>query len=70
MKCPCCGATELVHETRDLPYTYKGKSTTIPSACGDFCPTCGEVIFDATNGDRYASLTRDFQNAVNGGHVD
>ncbi|MCW3611357.1 type II toxin-antitoxin system MqsA family antitoxin, partial [Burkholderia cenocepacia] len=24
MKCPCCGAAELIHDTRDMPYTYKG----------------------------------------------
>ena len=29
MKCPVCGAAELIHDTRDLPYTYKGESTTI-----------------------------------------
>lgn len=23
MKCPSCGAAELIHDTRDLPYTYK-----------------------------------------------
>lgn len=23
MKCPCCGAAELIHDTRDMPYTYK-----------------------------------------------
>ncbi|WP_394341437.1 type II toxin-antitoxin system MqsA family antitoxin [Photorhabdus laumondii] len=22
MKCPVCGAAELIHDTRDLPYTY------------------------------------------------
>ena len=29
MKCPCCGAAELIHDTRDMPYTYKGENTTI-----------------------------------------
>ena len=31
MKCPVCGAAELIHDTRDLPYTYKGEATTIPA---------------------------------------
>ncbi|MCD8459809.1 type II toxin-antitoxin system MqsA family antitoxin (plasmid) [Xylella taiwanensis] len=22
MKCPCCGAAELIHDTRDMPYTF------------------------------------------------
>lgn len=30
MKCPVCGAAELIHDTRDLPYTYKGETTVIP----------------------------------------
>ncbi len=31
MKCPVCGAAELIHDTRDLPSTYKGETTTIPA---------------------------------------
>ena len=27
MKCPCCGAAELIHDTRDMPYIYKGETT-------------------------------------------
>jgi hypothetical protein len=26
MKCPVCGTAELVHDTRDVPYTYKGQT--------------------------------------------
>ncbi len=38
MKCPVCGAAELIHDTRDLPYTYKGESTVIQAVTGDYCP--------------------------------
>ena len=38
MKCPCCAATELIHDTRDMPYIYKGEATTIPAVTGNFCP--------------------------------
>jgi HTH-type transcriptional regulator/antitoxin MqsA len=34
MKCPCCGAAELIHDTRDMPCTYKGETTTIPAVTG------------------------------------
>ena len=37
MQCPDCGAAELIRDTRDLPYTYKGESTTIPAVTADFC---------------------------------
>ena len=30
MECPMCAEAELVHDTRDMPYTYKGESTIIP----------------------------------------
>ncbi len=61
MKCPCCGAAELIHDTRDIPYTYKSESTTIPEITGDFCPACGEVVLNRTQGDRYSELIGQFQ---------
>jgi len=47
MKCPVCGAAELTHDTRNLPYTYKGETTVVPAVTGDFCPACAESILDA-----------------------
>ena len=38
MKRPVCGTAELIHDTRDLPYTYKGEATTIPAVTADFLP--------------------------------
>ncbi len=70
MKCPVCGATELIHDTRDLPYTYKGESTTIPAVTGDFCPSCGEVILDREHDDRYSELMLQFNQQVNAAIVD
>jgi HTH-type transcriptional regulator / antitoxin MqsA len=31
MKCPSCGGAELIHDTRDIPVTYKGEHTEILS---------------------------------------
>lgn len=70
MKCPCCGAAELVHETRNLPYTYKGQSTLIEAVTGDFCPACGEVLLDREHGDRYSAQIGQFQRTVNATYVD
>lgn len=47
MKCPTCTMAELVHDTRDIPYSYKGEATLIPAISGDFCPACNESILDA-----------------------
>lgn len=64
MKCSCCGAAELIRETRDIPYAYKGKTTTIPTVTGEFCPACGEVVLDREQGDRYSEMMGFFQRAV------
>jgi HTH-type transcriptional regulator / antitoxin MqsA len=70
MKCPNCGAAKLVHDTRDLPYVYKGESTMMPQVAGDFCPACGESIPDASESHRVAALMREFNKKVNASIVD
>ena len=70
MKCPVCGAAELIHDTRDLPYTYKGETTVIMSVTGDFCPACAESILDAAESDRVMREMRAFSKQVNAAIVD
>jgi HTH-type transcriptional regulator/antitoxin MqsA len=65
MQCPICARAELLRDTRDLPYTYKGKSMSIPAVEGDFCPACGEVILDATESRRTSALMLEFNKQVN-----
>jgi len=69
MKCPVCGAAELINDTRDMPYTYKGETTAIPAVTGDHCPACSEVILDREHGDRYSELIGVFQRQVNAAFV-
>ncbi len=70
MKCPVCGAAELIHDTRDLPYTYKGESTTIASVRGEFCSACAESVLDATESSRVMREMQDFTKQVNAAIVD
>jgi HTH-type transcriptional regulator/antitoxin MqsA len=70
MKCPVCGAADLVHDTRDLPYIYKGETTTISAVTGDFCPACAESILDAGETDRVMREMRAFSKQVNAAIVD
>jgi len=70
MKCPVCGAAELIHDTRDLPYTYKGETTVIPMVTADFCPACGESITDAAESDRVMREMSAFSKQVNAAIVD
>jgi HTH-type transcriptional regulator/antitoxin MqsA len=70
MKCPICAQAELVRDTRDIPYTYKGETTTIPAVAGDFCPACGESVLDAAESARTSALMQDFNKQVNAAIVD
>ena len=70
MKCPVCGAADLIHDTRDLPYTYKGKTIVISSVTGDFCAACAESVLDAGESDRVMQVMREFAKQVNAAVVD
>ena len=70
MKCPVCGAAELIHDTRDLPYTYKGETTTIPAVKADFCPACDESITDMAETERVMREMQAFNKQVNAAIVD
>ncbi len=70
MKCPVCGAAELVHDTRDESYTYKGETTVIPAVTGDFCPACDESILDVAESDRVMKAMSAFSRQVNADLVD
>lgn len=65
MKCLACGEAELVKETRDLPYTYKGDFTVIKNVGGDFCPACEEVVLNAAESQRVSTAMLSFNKQVN-----
>lgn len=65
MKCPSCAAAELVRETRDLSYTYKGKTTSIADVTGDYCPVCGEAVLDMVESTRTSTAMLKFNKQVN-----
>ena len=70
MKCPDCGAAELIRDTRDLPYTYKEESIVIPAVTGEFCPACAESILDGAESERVMREMRAFSREVNASMVD
>lgn len=70
MKCPVCDEAELIHDTRDLPYTYKGETTTIPAVTADFCPACDESITDMAETERVMREMQAFNKQVNAAIVD
>lgn len=70
MKCPVCGAAELIPDTRELPHVYKGETTVVPAVTGEFCPACGEVVLDAAEASRVGRAMREFDGQVNAATVD
>ena len=70
MKCPSCGAAKLIHDTRDLPYTYMAESTKIPAVTADFCPACDESITDLAETERVMREMQAFNKQVNAAIVD
>ena len=70
MKCPVCGAAELIRDTRDIAYTYKGETTILPAVTADFCNACDESITDASQTKRVMDLMLTFNKQVNAASVD
>lgn len=70
MKCPVCGAADLIYDTRDIPYTYKGESTVIAAVTGAFCPACNESVTDLAESDRVMREMQAFNHQVNAAIID
>ena len=70
MRCPSCAGANLVRDTRDIAYTYKGETTTIPAVSGDFCLACGESILAAAESSRVSAAMLEFNKQVNASIVD
>ena len=70
MKCSHCAAARLVPDTRDMSYTYKGESITLPAVTGEFCPACRESVLSAQKSARVSALMLAFNRQVNASIVD
>jgi HTH-type transcriptional regulator / antitoxin MqsA len=70
MKCPACGGAEMVRDSRNIPYTYKGEATTILDTVGEYCPACGEAVYDMDESRRIGVEMATFKKQVNSSMVD
>ncbi len=70
MKCPVCGAAELVHDTRDQTYAYKGENTVLSEVTGDYCTACGESILEPMESQRIMAMMNEFHKQVNAAIID
>ena len=56
----CDDGTVLEHGTRALSFAYHGATTHVPDVSGWHCPVCGDVEFDAGEGERYSTVVEAF----------
>ena len=70
MLCPICGAAEMIRDTRDIPYAYKGEATVIPAVLADFCPACEESIPEKGESVRVSTAMLAFTRQVNAAKVE
>lgn len=70
MKCPTCDKGKLVHDTRDVSYTYKGKTTTFPNVTADFCTACDDYLTAPGEMQRVMGMMKEFNAHVDAALVD
>lgn len=52
MQCPACGYPEMEPKNRDETLSYGGQSVTVHNLKGEFCPACGEGVWDSESNQR------------------
>jgi len=66
MKCPACGHSEMVSKTQDETLSYGSQSLTLHAMRGEFCPVCGEGVWDTESYRRYTEAQAALLRAVKG----
>ncbi|MGG7603499.1 type II TA system antitoxin MqsA family protein [Massilia sp. BKSP1R2A-1] len=64
LTCPNCGVSPLTHAIREMHYSYKGQSTTIPDVSVEHCAGCKEVMFARGEDEHYGELIKAFRKQV------
>ena len=66
MKCAACGHAEMISKTQDETLSYGGQALTLHAMHGEFCPVCGEGVWDTESYRRYAEAQAALVRAVKG----
>jgi HTH-type transcriptional regulator/antitoxin MqsA len=67
MKCPACGKSEMISKIQDEILSHEGQSLTLHAMRGEFCPACGEGIWDDDSYRRYTEAQTAIIRAARGG---
>jgi HTH-type transcriptional regulator/antitoxin MqsA len=65
-KCPSCGHNGMIDKVLEETLTYDGKSMTLHDMRGQFCPECGEGIWDDESYRRYTEAQEGLVRAIKG----
>ena len=65
-KCPSCGHNGMIDKVLEETLTYDGKSMTLHDMRGQFCPECGEGIWDDESYRRYTEAQERLVRAIKG----
>ena len=66
MKCSACGHVEMASKTQDETLSYGGQSLTLHAMRGEFCPVCGEGVWNTESYRRYTEAQAALLRAVKG----
>lgn len=66
MKCPACSHAEMISKTQDETLSYGSQSLTLHAMRGEFCPLCGEGVWDRESYRRYTEAQAALMRAVKG----
>jgi len=66
MKCPACGHPEMANKIQDETLTYGDQSLTLHKMRGEFCPECGEGVWDDESYLRYTEAQAALLRAAKG----
>jgi len=66
MKCPACGNAEMAVKVKEETLSYGGQSLTLHEMKGDFCPACGEGLWDEESYRRFTEAQAAIIRAVKG----
>ena len=64
MQCPACSYPKMEEKKRDETLSYGGQSVTVHNLKGEFCPACGEGIWDPESNRRLDEAQTKLINSV------
>jgi HTH-type transcriptional regulator / antitoxin MqsA len=65
MRCPACNESEMEERTVDKILSYGGCSITLSEMKGQFCPTCGDGVWNPESYSRYTKAQSDLVHVRN-----